>query len=314
MAGAIGSALRRKRGFDVAVVGGGVAGLTAAWHAARHGLSTVLFEQAGVFGGQISTLGHLEDYPASDKMSGVDLATALVDTARQDGAVIVEQEALSLQRNGRLYEVQLSSEPIRARTVVIATGARLRKLAVPGALDFEGRGISQCATCDGPFFRGQDVIVVGGGDASLQEALTLAPSCKSVGVVVRSSLKARKALIDAATACANLRFIWDSEIEAVLGENGVSGVRLRHTKTGAVTDLPCFGLFPFIGTEPNTEFLGKLVSSSNTGHVMTNAQLQTSEAGIYAIGAVREGYSGALVSAAGDAACVVRQIAHRLRP
>lgn len=280
MEGTIGTAVRRKRGFDLAVVGGGVAGLTAAWSAARHGLSTVLFEGAGVFGGQIGTLGKLEDYPSADSISGVDLATALVDAARESGATIVEQEAFSLTRNGQLLEVQLSSGPIRARNVVVATGARLRKLTVPGALEFEGRGVSQCATCDGPFFRGRDVLVVGGGDAALQEALTLASSCKSVSVVVRSSLKARQALIDAAAACSNLRFIWDCEVEAVLGQDGVNAVRLRHTKTGAATDLPCFGLFPFIGTEPNTEFLAGLVAFNQTRHITTDAQLQSSEPGI----------------------------------
>lgn len=313
MAG-IGTGLKRKRGFDLAIIGGGVAGLTAAWNAARFGLSAVLFESAGLFGGQISTLGHLEDYPCTGAMSGVDLVTALVDAAREAGAIIVEEEVLSLARNGRLLELQLPSGPIRARNVVIATGARLRKLAVPGAGQFEGRGVSQCATCDGPFFRGQDVVVVGGGDAALQESLTLASFCKSVSVIVRSALKARQSLIDAAAARANLTFVWDSEIEAVLGQDGVNAVRLRHVKTGATTDLPCYGLFPFIGTQPNTEFLDGMVAFNQTRHVRTDAQLQSSEPGIYAIGAVRTGYSGALVSAAGDAAHVVREIARQLRP
>lgn len=310
----IGTALQRQRGFDLAIIGGGVAGLTAAWSAARHGLSAVLFEGAGIFGGQISTLGHLEDYPSADDMSGVDLATALVDAARAAGAIIAEQEVLSLKRAGKLFEVRLSSGPIRAHNIVVATGARLRKLSVPGVQDFEGRGVSQCATCDGPFFRGQDVVVAGGGDAALQEALTLASFCKSVSVVVRSSLKARQSLIDAAASCANLHFIWDSEIEAVLGDNGVGAVRLRHVKTGIVSELPCFGLFPFIGTEPNTEFLDGLVAFNQTRHIRTDAQLQSSEPGIYAIGAVRDGHSGALVSAAGDAASVVHEIARQRRP
>lgn len=310
----IGTALRRRRGFDLAVVGGGVAGLTAAWTGARHGLSTVLFESAGLFGGQISTLGKLEDYPAANEMSGVDLVTALLDAAREGGTIIVEQEVSSLKRNGKLLDVQLPNGSIRARNVVVATGARLRKLDVPGAEKFEGRGVSQCATCDGPFFRGQDVVVVGGGDAALQEALTLSTVCKSVSVIVRSSLKARQALIDAAASRANLKFVWDSEIEEVLGQDGVNAVRIRQIKDGAITDLPCYGIFPFIGTEPNTEFLDGLVAFDDTRHIRTDARLQSSEPGIYAVGAVREGHSGALVSAAGDAAHVVREIARELRP
>jgi thioredoxin reductase (NADPH) len=312
MEGTIGTALRRRRGFDLAIIGGGVGGLMAAWSAARHGLSAVLFEGSGMFGGQISTLGHVEDYPTPNAISGVDLATALVDAARLSGAIIVEQEVASLRREGPLLEVALPSGPIRARNVVVASGARLRKL--PGAQKFEGRGVSQCATCDGPFFRGKDAVVVGGGDAALQEALTLADTCKSVTVIVRSRLKARQALIDAAASRGNLRFVWDCEVESVLGQDGVEGVRLRHTRTGASTDLPCFGLFPFIGTEPNTEFLDGVVAFTQTRHIRTDAQLQSSEPGIYAIGAVREGHSGALVSAAGDAARVVHDIALRLRP
>ena len=310
----IGTALRRRRGFDVAVIGGGIGGLTAAWSAARHGLSTVLFEGAGLFGGQIATLGHLEDYPSAAGMSGVDLAISLVDAAREAGAVIVEQEVISLRKGSKLFELALFSGPIRARNVVVASGARLKTLAIPGASQFEGRGVSQCATCDGPFFRGQDVVVVGGGDAALQEALTLSATCNAVHVVVRSALKARQALIDAAASRANLHFIWDSEPVTILGENGVSAIRVRSGKTGIESELRCFGVFPFIGTEPNTDFLDGMVAFSESRHVKTDALLRSSQPGIYAIGAVREGHSGALASAAGDAAAVVRQIARQLRP
>ncbi len=155
MEGTIGTAVRRKRGFDLAVIGGGVAGLMAAWSAARHGLSTVLFEGAGVFGGQIGTLGKLEDYPSTDSISGVDLATALVDAARESGATIVEQEAISLTRNGQLLEVQLSSGPIRARNVVVATGARLRKLTVPGARNSKGAAYLNARLVTARFFEAE---------------------------------------------------------------------------------------------------------------------------------------------------------------
>jgi thioredoxin reductase (NADPH) len=137
--------------------------------------------------------------------------------------------------------------------------------------------------------------------------------CKSVSVVARSSLKARKALIDAAASSAKIQFVWDSEAECVLGEAGVSAIRLRHAKTGATRELPCFGVFPFIGTEPNTEFLDGFVDLTQAGYIKTDAELQTSVSGVFAIGAVREGHSGALVSAAGDGARVVHRIIEERR-
>jgi thioredoxin reductase (NADPH) len=308
-----GTAFQRQKGFDMLVVGGGVAGLTAAWHGARHGISVGLVERGTMFGGQVATLGEIHDFPTTIPMSGVDLAATLVGVSRRAGASIAEDEVVSLVPGEPLIRVKTTRWVLRARNVVIATGAALRKLDVPGAADKDGRGISQCATCDGPLYRDRDVVVVGGGDSALQEALELARLAGRVHVVIRSALRARQAYIDAASKCANLTFHWDSIVERVIGEEVVDGARILNLKTGKASDLPCFGIFPFLGTTPNAAWLPASVERTPGGLVRVDAALQSSVAGVHAVGAAREGFSGSLASAAGDAAAVAESIAGRCR-
>lgn len=302
-----------RRGYDVAVIGGGGAGLVTAWLAARHGHSTILIEQAGMFGGQIATVGELIDYPLPETCSGSDLAATLVDRLRECGVEIVAAEATAVARAGEMFAIEIQSKPIKARSIVAASGARLRKLGVDGEARLEGRGVSQCATCDGPLFRGLDVAVIGGGDGALQEALTLADFCHSIVIVVRGELKARQAFIDAADARPNIKFVWDCEADAILGEGAVEAVRLRNLKSGALSDLSVSGVFAYVGTEPNSGFLPEGVGRSATGHVLVDERLESSEPGLYAIGAVREGHCGALASAIGDAARAIASLTDRLR-
>jgi thioredoxin reductase (NADPH) len=303
----------RRRGFDVAVIGGGGAGLTAAWLAARHGHSTVLIEQAGMFGGQIATVGDLVDYPLPQPCSGPDFAASLVDRLRECGVEIVEGEAGAVAGADAGFTIEAGRDLIKARTIVAASGARLRKLGIDGEARFQGRGVSQCATCDGPLFRGLDVAVIGGGDSALQEALTLAHFCNMVHLVVRGDLKARQALVEAADGHPNIRFVWDCEADAILGEDAVEAVRLRDVRSGTLSDLRISGLFAYVGTAPNNGFLPDRVGLSATGHVLVDDRLQSSQAGLYAIGALRDGHGGALASAVGDAARAVASLASRLR-
>jgi len=294
------------------VVGGGIAGLTAAWYAARRGLATALFESQPNCGGQVATVNVLDDWPSASESSGVELAAALVDKLRGQGVEVSYQPVSAVVPGQGLLRVEAGGRPWRARRAIVATGARLRTLGVPQEETLRGKGVSQCAHCDGHFFRGQDVVVVGGGDAALQEALVLASGCRTVTIVARSRLRAKQGYVERAAGATNVRFVWDSVVDAVLGDVTVSGVRLRNVKSGALTDLACTGLFPFIGVEPNSRFLPPSVRRDESGRVLTDASLRTSEPSVFAIGAVRAGYTGELVNAAGEAAAAVATIAGEL--
>jgi thioredoxin reductase (NADPH) len=307
--------LRRRRDiWDVVVVGGGVSGLTAAWYAARRGLPTAVLEAQGLLGGQVATVNTLDDWPASAEVSGVELASAMAEKLRNNAVEIRHEAALDVRRSGEtgLLHVRTEGSTLRARRVIAASGAKLRALPVSGADAFVGKGISQCAHCDGCFFKGQDVVVVGGGDAALQEALVLAPVARSVTIVVRSGLKAKQAYVERAASAVNVKWVWDSEVDAVLGNGALTAVRLRNVKTGAASEVPCAGLFPFIGADPNTRFLPPAVRRDEAGHVLTDERMRTADTSIFAVGAVRSGYSGELTGAAGEAAVAAATIAAEL--
>lgn len=305
--------LRRRRDiWDVAIIGGGIAGLTAAWHATRRGLAPCLFEPQPGYGGQVATVNTIDDWPATGPVSGVELAASLAAGLSHEIVERLDESVSKVQSEGGLLRVSSASHSIRARKVVVASGARLRTLGVPGEEELRGKGVSQCAHCDGGFFRNQDVVVVGGGDAALQEALVLAEGCGSVTIVARSRLRARSAYVERAASKPNIRFVWDSTIDAVSGTEGVTGIRLRNVKTGATSELACSGVFPFVGVTPETAFLPAKVKRDASGRLVTDAELRSSLAGVFAVGAVRAGYGGDLVSASGEAALAIAVAASEL--
>lgn len=305
--------LRRRRDvWDLALIGGGIAGLTAAWHAMRRGLSVVLFEPAPGYGGQIATVNRLDDWPATAPVSGVELAASLASQLRPEVVEPVQEKVSAVRVEGELLRIDSASHSARSRRVIAASGAALRTLGVPGEEALRGKGVSQCADCDGGFFRGQDVVVVGGGDSALQEALILAELCRSVTIVARSRLKARAAYVERAAGKTNVRFVWDCEIEAVLGDAGVTGVRLRNAKSGARSELPCAGVFPFVGVAVDTSYLPRRVERTDEGRVLTDSLMRATLPGVFAVGAVRAGYGGDLVNATGDAALAVGMVADEL--
>jgi thioredoxin reductase (NADPH) len=302
--------LRRRRDiWDVVVVGGGIGGLTAAWYTARRGLPTAVLESEGMLGGQVATVNTLDDWPATAVVSGVGLAIAMSEKLENNAVEVSHEAAVEIKRSQDLLLVKTEKRTLRTRRVIAAAGARLRPLDVPGADALRGKGVSQCAHCDGYFFKGQDVVVVGGGDSALQEALVLAPLCRSVTIVVRTRLRAKQVYVERAAGTANVKFTWDSEIDAVLGNGTVSGVRLRNSNTGERTDVACVGVFPFIGVLPNTEFLPTAIRRDDSGRVITDERMRTAEPSIFAIGALRSGFSGELSAATGEAAIAAAAVA-----
>jgi thioredoxin reductase (NADPH) len=298
---------------EVAVVGGGLAGLSAARHAARLGRLVTLFEGSGLYGGVVATIGEVDGLPVPGKFSGQDLAIHLLEDARKVGVRVVETAVAKVELGERLTLTDKDNKTHHPEAIIIASGGSLRKLGVRGEEEFIGRGVSRCATCDGGFFRSQDVVVVGGGDGAVHEALVLAKTSRRVTLVCRSPLKAKRDYIDKLAARENVGFVWDSEVSAILGEDGVSGVRVLNVKDGTSSDIECAGLFPFIGAAPNTEFVPSALLTA-TGHIKTNPGFATFDPRVFAVGAVRADYGGNIVQAmaegVGAAESVARLLVH----
>lgn len=295
---------------EVAVVGGGLAGLAAARHAARLGRMVTLFEGSGLFGGQVATVGEIDGLAAPGRFSGQDVAMAMLESARMSAVRVVEAGVADLAAGEQLSLTDENGAAYRPAAVIVASGASLRRLGVPGEEEFFGSGVSRCATCDGGFFRGKDVVVTGGGDAALQEALVLAETSRLVVMVCRSSLKARRELIDRLAGKDNVRFVWDSEVAEILGADRVNGVRLRNVKDGSQAELECAAVFPFIGVAPNSAFVPTELRTAS-GHVVAGADQATADPRILAVGAVRAGFGGSVLQAMAEGIAAA-QAAQRL--
>lgn len=281
---------------EIAVIGGGLAGLSAARHAARLGRLVTLFEGSGLYGGLVATIGEVEDLPFPGHHSGQDLAMHLYEGARMARVQLIEVGVKTLDAAARLTLTDEEGTAHQPETVIVASGGSLRRLGVPGEEEFAGRGVSRCATCDGGFYRDKDVVVVGGGDGAVHEALELAKICRTVTMVCRSPMRAKREHIDKLDARENLRFVWDSEVTAIVGEGKVGGVALRNVMNGTLSKLECSGVFPFIGVEPNTAFLpASLLAPS--GHVSAGADCISADPRIFAVGAARLGYGGTGIEA-----------------
>jgi thioredoxin reductase (NADPH) len=296
---------------EVAVIGGGLAGLSAARHAARLGRHVTLFESSALFGGLVATVDEVDGLPVPGKFSGQDLAIHLLQDARKAAVQVVETGVAKIELDQRIALIDQENKTYYPDAIIIASGASLRKLGVPREDEFIGRGVSRCATCDGPFFRGQDVLVVGGGDAAVQEALVLAKISRQVTMVCRSPLKAKRDYIDRIAARENVSFIWDSEVGEILGHDGVSGVRLRNVKNGTSSEVECAGLFPFIGATPNTGFVPAALLTA-TGHINTSPGFATSDPRVFAVGAARADYGGNVVEAMAEGVGAAEAVARSL--
>lgn len=294
--------------FDIAVIGGGIAGLTAAHHAALAGVSVGHFIADGMPGGLVMNVGALDGWPAAAAMGGAELAAGLLAGNEELGVSLVPSRIDSVQGK----TLSGPDGTWRARQVIVATGASLRTLDVPGAERLAGRGVSQCAWCDGGLYRDADVMVAGGGDAALSEAIHLAEFARSVTIVTRGEMfRARRRYISRVADDERFKLRWTSEIAEVLGDKGVEGVRLRDNEAGTEEVVGCNGLFVFVGLAPNAGLLPPDVARDDRGFVVTDASFETSAPGVFAIGAVRAGYGGRLTQAVAEATIAAERAAAR---
>jgi thioredoxin reductase (NADPH) len=294
--------------FDLIVIGEGISGLTCASHATSAGLKVATIEST-LFGGLVLNVNELDGYPGAE--SGTNLASELMQSNADAGVASIQEEVSAVRPKSGGFEVVTSMNTHGARQVVIASGARLKKLGVPGEKEYEGKGVSSCADCDAPMYQNEEVIVVGGGDSALQEALVLAKFCGKVRIAHRGDkLRAQKHLADYAGADPKISILWKTTVEAILGAKMVEKVRLK--RDGKTEEIACAGVFAYVGLEPNAAFAPEGIARDERGYLKTNATFETSMPGIHAIGAVRAGYSGLLRDAAAEAQRVGEAIGKRL--
>ena len=287
--------------LDLIVIGSGPAGYTAATYAARASLAPLVLEGA-VFGGALMTTTTVENFPGfPDGVEGPDLMDRLRRQAARFGARLVAEDATEVDLAGPVKIVSTARTRYRARAVVVATGSGYRELGVPNERRLTGHGVSACATCDGFFFRGQEIAVVGGGDSAMEEATFLTRFATSVTVVHRrGELRASKIMQERALAEEKIRFRWHSEVVDVLGDGTVSGVRVRDVRTGGLEDLPVAGLFVAVGHEPRSELFAGQLDRDGQGYLVVRApSTATNVAGVFACGDVVDHAYRQAITAAG---------------
>ena len=290
--------------YDVLIIGGGPGGYTAALYCARAGLSTVLFEKLSA-GGQMGLTTEIDNYPGfPEGVDGFTLGQKMEEGAERFGAKTVLADVRSVELAGDIKTVHTSEGDYEGRTVVIATGANPRKLGVPGEQELTGRGVSYCAACDGMFYRGQDVVVVGGGNSAAHDASILARICKSVTLVHRrDTLRATKIYHAPLEAAENLTFSWDSTVEEIVSEGGkLTGVKVKNVKTGEEKEIPCDGLFVSIGRSPATGLFKGILTLDPAGYIAADESTRTSIPGVFAVGDVRTKAMRQVVTAVADGA------------
>ena len=292
--------------YDTIIIGGGPAGYTAGIYAARSGLKTLLVEGAATVS-QITITDLIENYPGiPDGIDGFELMQLFKKQALKFGLEIITKDVLAIKNNADapvVWDVTLEDDSFRTLSIIAATGARWRNLEVPGEQEFAGRGISYCATCDGPFYRNKDVVVVGGGDTALQEALFLTRFAKKVFVIHRRNrLRAAKILQKRAFAEKKIEFIWNATLTEVTGRDFVTGIKIADIQSGEISEISAEGVFIFVGRLPHTGLFRDILRLDAGGYIITDDNMRTSTAGIFAAGDCRAKQFRQVVTAAGDGA------------
>lgn len=298
--------------YDVIIVGGGPAGLSAGLYCKRAALKTVLFEK-GLVGGQIAISKDVENYPGVEGITGFDLAEKMARQARSFGLDILQEEVAAVEAGDGLHSVRLADgRTLKSMALILAAGGSVLKLGVPGEAEYLGSGVSYCATCDGFFFRGKTVVVVGGGDTAVEEALYLAKLTAKVFLVHRkNTLRASRLLQERLAAEPRIEMVWDTVVREIRGEQGsVVSVSVENLGTALKSEIPADGVFIFIGYRPNNQLIPKEVRMNERGFVITDDKCETNVPGIFAVGDLRQKFANQIVIAAADGCIAALAAAH----
>ena len=288
--------------YDTIIIGAGPAGMTAALYAARSNLKVALIE-GGLPGGQMNNTSDIENYPGYANISGPELAEKMFEPLENLGVEHLYGFVETVEDHGEFKKVVTDDQVYETRTVIVATGSKHRLLGVPGEEELNSRGVSYCAVCDGAFFRDQDLLVVGGGDSAVEEAIFLTQFAKSVTIVHRrEELRAQKVLQDRAFANEKINFIWDSVVKEIKGENRVESVVIENVKTNQVTVHAFGGVFIYVGLDPVSDFTKDLQIQDESGWIVTDDHMKTRVAGVFAVGDVRQKDLRQVTTAVGDGA------------
>lgn len=295
--------------YDTLVIGSGPGGMTAALYAGRSNLKVGLIEQ-GAPGGQMNNTSDIENYPGFETISGPDLSMKMYEPLEKFGVENIYGIVENIEDHGDFKRVLTADEHYDAKTIILATGAKHRLVGVPGEQEYNSRGVSYCAVCDGAFFRDQDLLVIGGGDSAVEEGIYLTQFAKKVTIVHRrDQLRAQKILQDRAFAIDKIDFIWDSVVEEIKGDDvKVRSVAIKNVKTGQVTDHDFGGIFVYVGLDPVSSMVKDLGITDEAGWVITDDKMKTSRPGIFAIGDIRQKDLRQIATAVGDGAIAGQEV------
>lgn len=291
---------------DIVIIGGGPAGLTAGMYVARSRMDALLIESFSVMG-QATMTDIIENYPGVEKTTGYGLVSVFKKQAESFGLEIsqshVSEVSIVEQDNRRYFQIKTDSGDHKAISLIVASGASSKKLSVPGEDAFIGKGVSYCATCDGPFYRGMDVVVVGGGDTAVEEAIYLTRFAEKVTIVHRrNKLRSARILQERAMASGKIDFAWQSVVEEIIGDETVKTARVRNVVTGDISDIECRGVFIFVGWTPNTSFMNGIANLDKSGRIVVDNAMRSSTEGLFACGDCTDKILNQVVTAAGDGA------------
>ena len=289
--------------YEVIIVGGGPAGLTAGLYSSRAGLTSILIEK-GIFGGQITYAEHVENFTGfPEGISGQELGEKMHEQARKHGLKILTAEVTGLEMQGEMKLVKTTEGDYTGRTVIMAGGAVRRKLGVEGETRLTGRGVSYCAVCDSAFFRDQRVVVVGGGDTAITEALHLAKFASNITIIHRrDQLRAGHVLQEKLRSEPKIDFLWDTTVTAIEGADMVERIKLLNVKTGQGAEMEVSGVFVSVGTNPDTEYVKTILPLDESGYIITNEKMETPVPGIFAAGDIHHNSARQAITAAWDGA------------